>query len=277
MSYKLRVLSLGAGVQSTSLYLMAEEGLIEPFDLAIFADTGWEREATYKVIEDLKAKYKTPIITVKEGDGVKDNELNAIDGKTSKAYSFLPLHCITGSQKGMLQRKCTNNYKIKPIDKELRKLLGLNPRQRYTGEAIELCLGISIDEAIRMNTYNGASKTLRTNSYPLVDLKLSRTDCEEYLKQHGLDIQKSSCIGCPYHCNQEWRLLNESEFKDACDFDDKIRNGFARTWIKSQELYIHNSLKPLSEVDLRTPEEKGQLRLFDYDKIKVFSNLTLSV
>jgi hypothetical protein len=108
-------------------------------------------------------------------------------------------------------------------------------------------------------------------------LKLNRNNCIEYLNQHGLNIEKSSCVVCPYHCNREWRLLNTDEFKEACDFDDKIRNGFARTRIKSQELYIHNSLKPLSEVDLRTPEEKGQLRLFDYDKIKAFSNLTLSV
>jgi hypothetical protein len=38
----LRVLSLGAGVQSTTLALMAAHGEIGPMpDCAIFADTGW--------------------------------------------------------------------------------------------------------------------------------------------------------------------------------------------------------------------------------------------
>jgi hypothetical protein len=268
MSYKLRVLSLGAGVQSTTLYLMAEEGLIEKFDLAIFADTGWERGDTYRVIEDLKSKYKTPIITVKGGN-IKDDMLNGKENGVR--FASMPLHCITKNDKGILRRQCTNDYKIRPIDKELRKLLDLKPYQRYTGEAIELTLGISLDEAQRANIYK--EQKIRTNSYPLVDMSLTRNDCLEYLKRHGLEIKKSSCIGCPYHCNKEWRLLNPEEFKEACNFDDQIRTGFDK--IKAQELYIHQSLKPLSEVDLRTPEEKGQLRLFDYDKIKAFSNLTL--
>ena len=43
---RLRVLSLGAGVQSTTLALMAAHGEIDPMpDCAIFADTGWEPSA----------------------------------------------------------------------------------------------------------------------------------------------------------------------------------------------------------------------------------------
>lgn len=40
---RLRILSLGAGVQSTTLALMAEHGEIGPMpDCAVFADTGWD-------------------------------------------------------------------------------------------------------------------------------------------------------------------------------------------------------------------------------------------
>jgi hypothetical protein len=39
MSSDLRVLSLGAGVQSTTLALMAAEGKLPGLDAAIFADT----------------------------------------------------------------------------------------------------------------------------------------------------------------------------------------------------------------------------------------------
>ena len=46
---RLRVLSLGAGVQSTTLALMAAHGEIGPMpDCAIFADTGWEPKAVYE-------------------------------------------------------------------------------------------------------------------------------------------------------------------------------------------------------------------------------------
>ena len=45
---RLRALSLGAGVQSTTLALMASHGEIGPMpDCAIFADTGWEPQAVY--------------------------------------------------------------------------------------------------------------------------------------------------------------------------------------------------------------------------------------
>ena len=45
---RLRALSLGAGVQSTTLALMAAHGEIGPMpDCAIFADTGWEPQAVY--------------------------------------------------------------------------------------------------------------------------------------------------------------------------------------------------------------------------------------
>lgn len=43
-----KVLSLGAGVQSTCLLLMAAEDHPPGLDVAIFADTGWEPSRTYE-------------------------------------------------------------------------------------------------------------------------------------------------------------------------------------------------------------------------------------
>src|SRR6185312_6409734 len=48
-SIQLRVLSLGASVQSTTLALMATHGEVGPIpDCAIFSDTGWEPRAVYE-------------------------------------------------------------------------------------------------------------------------------------------------------------------------------------------------------------------------------------
>ena len=47
---RLRVLSLGAGVQSTTLALMAAHGEIGPMpDCAIFADTGGSRNRSMRI------------------------------------------------------------------------------------------------------------------------------------------------------------------------------------------------------------------------------------
>ena len=52
---QMHVISLGAGVQSTTMLLMAARGEIEPKPkYAIFADTGWEPRAVYQHLEWLE-------------------------------------------------------------------------------------------------------------------------------------------------------------------------------------------------------------------------------
>ena len=50
----MKIISLGAGVQSTTLALLAHHKEIEPPDYAVFADTGWEPKAVYKHLDWLE-------------------------------------------------------------------------------------------------------------------------------------------------------------------------------------------------------------------------------
>lgn len=52
----LRVLSCGAGVQSSTVLLMAVEGELPPIDVAIFADTGLEPPDVYAWLDVLRAR-----------------------------------------------------------------------------------------------------------------------------------------------------------------------------------------------------------------------------
>ena len=59
---KLNVLSLGAGVQSTVMALMAAEGEITPMpDCAIFADTQFEPESVYTHLDWLETQLPYPV------------------------------------------------------------------------------------------------------------------------------------------------------------------------------------------------------------------------
>ena len=64
MVREFHVLNLGAGVQSTTLYLMGMRGELEHnFDVAIFADPGDEPESVYKHLEwleDYGVPHETP-------------------------------------------------------------------------------------------------------------------------------------------------------------------------------------------------------------------------
>ena len=65
---------------------------------------------------------------------------------------------------------------MRPIRRKIRELIGLRKRQRIpSGATIELWLGISTDEAIRMRT--SRDRWIR-NRYPLIEARMSRQDCE---------------------------------------------------------------------------------------------------
>jgi hypothetical protein len=104
------------------------------------------------------------------------------------------------------------------------------------------------------------------NRYPLIEREMTRHGCLEWLKSNGYPVApKSSCIGCPYHSDSYWRMLRDQypdEWADAVAFDKSIRNGLSKVL---NDAYLHRSLAPLDEVDLRTIREKGQMTLWDDD------------
>jgi hypothetical protein len=247
---------------------MAERGEIEPFHCAIFADTGWESSGTYVHLEWLKQIGKCPIIVVKSEMGsIYDWSLECRVRYTKK-FSVMPFFTAENGKKGILRRQCTDHFKITPIRKKTRELLGLKARQHAPQGAVEQCVGISLDEARRMKV---SRERMTTLSYPLVDMRISRHDCERWLATNyaGLVVPKSACVGCPFHRDHEWRNVksNPLEWEQAVNLDNAIRTAGLNTGRTAGLLYLHSSCKPLEEVDLRTHEEKsGQLNLFDWAK-----------
>ena len=256
---ELRVLSLGAGVQSTCLALMAARGEIQPMpDYAIFADT-CEPKHVYDHLKWLEGELPFPIITVKHGDIWEDVLRSAKDGGRVSNPPFYTKG--KDGSKGILRRTCTLSYKIMPILKEVRRLLGYAPRQRVKDAHVEQWIGISTDEMTRMKE---APEKYIENRWPLIELGMSRHACREWLKANDFpQAPRSACIFCPYHNNDYWRWLKNEhaeEFELACQFDEQIRDGIHGT---TCELYLHSDLVPLREVDLRTDVDKGQLTFLD--------------
>jgi 3'-phosphoadenosine 5'-phosphosulfate sulfotransferase (PAPS reductase)/FAD synthetase len=68
----LTVISLGAGVQSSTMALMAADGELPKPDCAIFADTGNEPKAVYRYLEFLKKVLPYPIYKVSKGNITED-------------------------------------------------------------------------------------------------------------------------------------------------------------------------------------------------------------
>lgn len=117
------VISLGGGVQSTVMLLMASEGLITPMPtVAIFADTEWEPTSIYQHLEWLKTVSAVPIVHVKSGRNLRDDTAVWEQQDGLPALS-IPVHVrnVDGTIGMIRHRQCTGHYKIRPIEKYLRR------------------------------------------------------------------------------------------------------------------------------------------------------------
>jgi hypothetical protein len=255
---QLRVLSLGAGVQSTTLALLAAHGDIEPPNVAVFADTQWEPRSVYDHLAWLRepGRLPFPIHVVSAGD-IRDS-ISTRRNTTGGSYTAIPWHILKPSGATSIgRRQCSNEYKLEPIAREIRRLLGKGPHDYIPKGAVEVLLGISREEAHRMRE---AKQRYMQNCYPLIDLEMRRYDCLVWLKRHGYpEPPKSACIGCPYTDNARWRERRRDhpeEWAEAVAYDRLLRQGTS-----SLTEYMHRSLTPLDKADLDDGADR-QLDLF---------------
>jgi hypothetical protein len=257
----LTVISLGAGVQSSTMALMAADGELPKPDCAIFADTGNEPKAVYTYLDFLKKVLPYPIYKVSKGN-ITEDMINSIKNNTKfPTAPFFTQNVITG-KKGMLRRQCTSDYKIQPIKKKLRELCNIGYKKHFPKDKyIEQWIGISTDEIQRMKP---SRDPYILNRHPLIELKMSRQDCINYLNKNKIPSpEKSACIICPYHNDAYWHFMKTerlSEFKEAVELDKKIRTGAKNI---KDNLYLHKSCKPLDEVEFDKKENDKQLDMFN--------------
>lgn len=253
----LRVISLGAGVQSTTLALMAALGELTPMpDCAIFADTQSEPAAVYSHLDWLERQLPFPVHRVTVGS-LREQILSSARGEMR--MDSRPPFFVTGG--GMVNRQCTQDFKILPITKKVRELIGLaKGRRGPKTPAVEQWIGISLDEALRMKP---SRLSYIAHRWPLIELRMTRRECIAWNEARGFPRPpKSACTFCPYHDNAQWRAMRTGDpesFADAVAVDTAIRTipGQRAAW------FVHRSLVPLDKVDLRTDAEAGQPDLFN--------------
>lgn len=258
----LRILSLGAGVQSSTVALMSARGDLPRLDFAVFADTGWEPAAVYRHLDWLETQLPFPIIRARR-DGL-DLGAHAIKIATTPRYREASPPWFARASDGsmsMLPKQCSKEFKTRVVYREVRRLLGLKPKQRGPkGIAVEAWIGISLDEAHRMKP---AEPPYIRNCWPLIDLRMSRRDCKQWTVERQLrQAPKSSCIFCPFRGDQQHREMRDhapEDWQRLVLFDHAIRPGF---YGMEGEAFVHRSGVPIDLVDLSTWADRGQPDLF---------------
>jgi hypothetical protein len=263
---ELHILNLGAGVQSTTLYLMFMRGDLKPnIDYAIFADTGEEPTPVYRHLEWLQS-LNGPRILVRS-IGKLGEDLKHGRNSTGQRFASIPAYTTDepGSPKGMIRRQCTKEYKLDVIEQTIRhEIVGLKPRQWFPRDEINVrqYLGISFDEAGRAARVRlrFAEIPWATPLFPLIERQITRSMCQQRLKTFGVphEVPRSACVFCPYRSNEEWRWLRDNDpagFQRAVEIDVALRTpGNVVNRNLDQQLYVHRSCRPLAEAFLEKHE-----------------------
>ena len=258
----IRYISLGAGVQSSVMALMAARGEIGPMpDFAVFADTQWEPAGVYEHLDWLETQLPFPVYRVTHGD-IRAHSLASTE--TTKYTPGLPFY-ISADKTGVISRHCTTDFKIKPIQRKVREILGYAKGQRLPKTTQAECwMGISRDEIQRVKD---SRDWWVVNRWPLIEQMMSRHDCQVWFEENyfGRPLSRSACIGCPYHNDNEWRKMKDSDpvsWADAVEFAHALRSGTYAAFGAEHPVFVHRAVMPLDEVDLSTETDRGQLDMF---------------
>lgn len=255
---RMKVISLGGGVQSSVMALMASEGAFGTLpDCAIFADTGWEPPSIYVHLQWLANEIEFPLHAVNGGRSLREDAKALVNHSGNPNFVEIPVYLKgrDGQADGIGRRQCTDSYKIRPIRRKIRQLLDLEPRQRVPSDTVvEMWLGISTDEAMRMRT---SRDRWIENRYPLIEAEMSRNDCLAWwTARHDRPLERSACIGCPYQSRQRWIETKRrwpELFAEAVDIDENMRCRLP--FVK--EPYLHSRRMPLDEAVVLDEAQMG--------------------
>ena len=263
----LNILSLGAGVQSTTLALMAAHGEVTPMpDAAVFADTGAEPDNVYEHLRWLRSANVLPfrVHVVRRLFGLETAMLALADaGQGDDDYVYgggvnIPLFTVNqDGSGGMMRRGCTTDWKVAVLDGYAKKLM-----KEANAEHAVKWIGYSLDELQRIKN---SLKPWYSFRHPLIEKRMSRGDCLAWMERNGYPPPpKSACYFCPFKSRDSWRHMRETDpqtFERAVQFERRITHGLRGT--TASRLFLTAARVPLNEVDLNSAEDDGQVSFMD--------------
>lgn len=262
----LRIASHGGGVQSTAMMVLAAQGAIDLQHL-VFSDVGADSEhpATMAYLHQHARPYA-------EAHGL---QLHVVQRKARTGGLFptvrqhvlgptrdivIPLRMANGSPGN---RKCTSDWKIKVVQTWVREhgATAANPAV--------VMVGFSTDEWTRAN--RRTAKPYERVEYPLLDLGLSRTDCERLIADAGLPVPpKSACYFCPFRLPADFVRMatDEPELYAAAVELEAGAIAKRRDLLGKDAVYLTRFGKPLPEVvaDAAAAPHQGVLALYAEDE-----------
>lgn len=251
-----RAFSFGGGVQSVAALVLAAAGRIN-YDTFLFSNVGDDSEypETMAYLRDWAIPYA-------EANGLRLLTLYKTrrDGTTETLYEKLhrtprsidiPVRMYNGAPGN---RSCTADFKIKVIAKWMRA----NGATKETPGLVGI--GISLDEHTRAK---GSQLDHIINDYPMVEMGITRQDCERIIREAGLPVPpKSSCFFCPFHHITVWQDLYDKHpdlFAKSVALEKMLNE--RREALGLRPVWLTSRARPLDEVV--DGSHRDQLAIFD--------------
>lgn len=219
----MKILSFGAGMQSTALALMScENAMISDsppnpavpiYDLVIYCDLGMEPPWVYKQMEFVRdACEKAGIRFEKLDTHLYEHLMTNYGERRTVSIPWWTVNPDDGKKGKVSRRFCTLDFKTAKISKFIKhEVLGYRKFQRKMNPADlkghEMHLGFSAEEKKRCKEN---PHPFFVNRFPLVDMGWTRAESYRYcLDVWGIDLKASACSFCPYHTNYFFNHLKE--------------------------------------------------------------------
>ena len=227
------ILSYGGGTQTVAMCVLVAQGKLPRPDYVIAADTGREMPSTWEYAD----RYMRPLLaSVGLELHIAPHTLATVDVWAGNGDLLVPAYTPTGK----LPTFCSDKWKASVVRRYARRVLG-------TGADLTNWIGFSLDEMKRVKGEEG-------RRYPLIDLMLTKADCEAVILAAGLPLpRKSRCWMCPHQHNAEWREVRADAelWRQAVELDAEIRENDERG-----SVFLHPQRVPLELADIDADDRK---------------------
>ena len=227
------ILSYGGGTQTVAMCVLVAQGKLPRPDYVIAADTGREMPSTWEYAD----RYMRPLLASLGLElHIAGHELATVDVWAGNGDLLVPAYTDTGK----LPTFCSDKWKARVVRRYARQVLG-------TGTDLTMWIGFSLDEMKRVKGEEG-------RRYPLIDLMLTKADCEAVILAAGLPLpRKSRCWMCPHQHNAEWREVRADAelWRQAIELDAELRDNDERGGV-----FLHSQRVPLELADIDADDRK---------------------
>lgn len=235
----------GGGTQSTAIAALIVQGKLPKPDIAVIADTEYERSSTWDYLDNVVGpalqSVGVELVRVVKSDYSK---LDLLGGKAGDTL-LIPAFTDKGNDIGKLKTFCSAEWKRDVVRRYCTAVHGVKAATNW--------IGYSTDEMGRAYKAKHAVKNQGKwqVSFPLIDLGMSRDNCVALVEAMGWPTPpRSSCWMCPNHHMNEWREIKKDkrDWEKVVMFDRELRRIDPHAWLTDQPV-------PIEQVDFSDSQE----------------------